>query len=175
MSFMFGPTRNKCIRLSMFDYATAGAYFVTVCVQERRCLFGEVRGAIMHLSTAGEMIRDAWCDLPRFDPRIQLDEFIVMPNHLHGIIVLDDTVSFRAGTRPAPTVSLIDIMRIFKSMTTVEYIRGVHQKGWPPFQKHLWQRGYYEHVVRDEADLHRIREYIQANPSNWEFDPENQP
>ena len=174
MPFMYGPTRKKCVRLSDFDYSLAGAYFVTICTQDRCCLFGNVINEQLHQSPAGKMIQKAWLDLPTIHPRIQLDEFIVMPNHLHGIIVLESEGNYRAGTRPAPTgFSLLDLVRIFKSMTTVHYIRGMKQHNWPPFRNRLWQRGFFEHVVRDDDDLCRIREYIRNNPKNWDTDPEN--
>jgi len=142
----------------------------------------------MFLSSIGEMIQKAWLDLPRYDSRVRLDESIVMPNHLHGIVVIDRTESpitslwadtqLRAGTRPAPTVSLNrislpDVIRMFKSLTTVQYIRGMEQDNWPEFRKRLWQRGYYEHIIRNDADLNRIRKYIRNNPQNWDADPEN--
>ena len=185
---IFGPSRKKCIRLSEYDYALPGSYYVTICAQDRICLFGNVANESMFLSSIGEMIQKAWLDLPRYDSRVRLDESIVMPNHLHGIVVIDRTESpitslwadtqLRAGTRPAPTVSLNrislpDVIRMFKSLTTVQYIRGMEQDNWPEFRKRLWQRGYYEHIIRNDADLNRIRKYIRNNPQNWDADPEN--
>jgi REP element-mobilizing transposase RayT len=116
-----------------------------------------------------------------------LDEFIVMPNHIHGIIWIGDREPSvgaplagarhmvesvqRTGTRPAPTLS--DIVRVFKSITTLEYIHGVRENGWISFQGKLWQRNYYERVIRDEEELFEIRKYIQENPLKWDSDPEN--
>jgi REP element-mobilizing transposase RayT len=177
---IFGPNRKKCIRLPELDYTAPGAYYLTMCVQDRLWMFGNVINETMCLSSVGEMIQKAWLDLPNHDPHVSLDEFMVMPNHLHGIVVLTECqadIPLRAGTRPAPTgcaMSLIDVARRFKSSTTVQYIRGVKRYHWPPFHKRLWQRGYFDHIVRNNADLNRVREYIRNNPMNWETDPENQ-
>lgn len=119
-----------------------------------------------------------------------LTEFIVMPNHIHGVIFivgappvgarksLGDSSSRadaiqRAGTRPAPTVVLGDVVGAFKSLSTNRYIRNVKQHGWAPFSGKLWQRNYYEHVVRNEKELNRIREYIRNNPTQWDTDEDN--
>jgi len=119
-----------------------------------------------------------------------LDEYIVMSNHLHGIIVINDIpnnvgaslvgarISInRAGIKPAPTEgnnkTLGEIIGVFKSLTTNQYIQNVKNNNWPPFDKHLWQRGYYEHIVRGEKELDKIREYITNNPKNWAEDQNN--
>lgn len=150
----------------------------------------------MQLSTAGTMIWQWWEELNRKFPTARTDVVVVMPNHFHGIIVIDppqqaqNDVGAILSDRPvdgqphsdgqprraAPTEkppSLGGIVGWFKTMTTNAYIRGVRQQGWPPFQGAVWQRNYYEHVIRQEQAIEQIREYIQANPARWTWDREN--
>ena len=172
----FDPQKHhrRSIRLKDYDYSQAGAYYVTIDVQNRECLFGEIVNEEMILNEAGKMIDEQWITLLERFPNIELDVYQVLPNHFHGIIVIIEPEN-GAGTRPAPTKkpTLGDVVGAFKSITTHEYINGVDNKNWPQFYKRLWQRNYYEHVVRDEADLNRIRDYIQSNPVNWDEDEEN--
>jgi putative transposase len=173
------PTHHRrSIRLPSYDYTRAGAYFVTICTQDRECVFGEVVQGQMMANTAGQMIESVWRQLPQHCPCVEADAFVVMPNHVHGIIIL-----VGAGPRAcpdsgqprgvAPTISLPDVVHRFKSLTTARYRRGVHNNGWPPFPGRLWQRNYYEHVIRNEEDLSRVRQYIAENPAQWDQDPEN--
>jgi putative transposase len=118
----------------------------------------------MYLNDYGTLVKDCWHDLPRHYPNIELDAFVVMPNHVHGVVVL-----VGAGLRPAPTDHpLTEVVRAFKSFSSrkINEVRGT--LGLP-----IWQRGYYEHIVRDDKSLSRIREYIVNNPLRWEFDREN--
>jgi putative transposase len=101
---------------------------------------------------------------------IETDAFVVMPNHVHGIIVLPDTAN-GAATRVGPALG--EVVAAFKSATTVQYIQSVKTRAWPAFRQRLWQRNYYEHVIRDEKALARIRLYIDENPARWAFDDEN--
>ncbi len=179
------------IRLKGYDYSQAGAYYVTIVVQNRACLFGNVADAEMQLNDAGRMVRSQWECLPQRFPSVELDESIVMPNHFHGIIVIaDETIAGRPhegppqggrpqGGRPQgshPTgndAALGEVIGAWKSIVTNEYIEGARRLNWEPFYRKLWQRNYWEHIIRDEADLNRIREYITNNPANWETDQEN--
>ena len=168
-----------------YDYTSAGAYFVTICTQERACLFGDVADGQVRLNDAGKMVERVWSELTGHYPGVELDEFIVMPNHMHGIIVLvgagpracPDQMGLHTPTgQPrgvAPTMSLPDVVHRFKTLTTKLYADGVHQSHWPPFAGRLWQRNYHEHIIRDEADLARIRRYITDNPARWTEDPDN--
>jgi REP element-mobilizing transposase RayT len=201
----FHPERHhrRSIRLKGYDYRQAGAYFVTVCTQDRSFLFGEMVHGEMRLNDAGKMVYDVWNDLPAFYPGVQTDAFIVMPNHIHGIIILvgaDPRVcpgqpSVGVGPRAypdsgpraypgqpqemgqpqgvAPTMGLPDVVHRFKTMTTKRYADGVKRLGWEPFRGRLWQRNYYEHIIRNEESLNRIREYILTNPMRWALDREN--
>lgn len=173
--------RRRSIRLKGFDYSSVGAYFVTVCAQGRRGLFGELVDGEMHLSPAGEGGLEVWNPMPEHDP-VGTDAFVGMPNHIHGIIVLGNAGAAprgRAGVGgqaqgPAPTgLTLPDGVHRFKTLTTSRYVRGVKGSGWPPFDKRLWQRNYYERVIRDEDELRAIREYIVHNPLGWDTDEEN--
>jgi len=182
----FDPKKHhrRSIRLKDYDYSQAGAYYVTIDIQNRECFLGEIVNYEMVFNDAGKMVEEEWLALTERFPNIELDVYQVMPNHFHGIIVVGATLvvapdadasQHEAGTSPASTKSptLGDIIGAFKSITTHEYILGVDNKNWSRFYKRLWQRNYYEHVVRDEADLNRIRDYIQSNPANWDSDEEN--
>jgi REP element-mobilizing transposase RayT len=201
--------RRRSIRFTGYNYSLPGVYFVTICVKDRECFFGEIGEAAIKLNDAGIMIQESWEELPKRFESIDLDEFVVMPNHLHGIVVLKDSVGaslvdaqydandlgpargtlkkvpdesdnnvhtdiYRAGTRPAPTnAKFPDIIGSFKSLTTNQYIKGVRDSNWLPFNKKLWQRNYYEHIVRNEKELDLVRKYIIENPLKWDMDNEN--
>jgi len=188
----FDPQKHhrRSIRLKNYDYSQKGAYYVTTNVQNRECLFGVIVNNEMVLSESGQMIDEQWSALPERFPNIELDLYQIMPNHFHGILMIVGAAFMAApslvvahdmemnsiqenatDTRPAPTLG--DIIGAFKSITTNEYVKGVEDKNWPRFDKRLWQRNYYEHIIRDEADLNRIRNYIQSNPANWDKDEEN--
>jgi len=181
----FDPQKHhrQSIRLKDYDYSQEGAYYVTIDVQNRECLFGEIVNYEMNMNEAGKMIDEQWNLLSERFPAVELDVYQIMPNHFHGIIVIvgatlvvaremamQNTNDIRAGTRPAPTLG--DIVGAFKSITTNEYIKGVENQNWPRFYKRVWQRNYYEHIIRNEADLHRIHAYIQSNPAQWDKDKE---
>lgn len=156
--------RRRSIRLRRHDYAAPRAYFVTVCIHGRRCLLGAVRGGVLLPSGAGAMVQAHWRALPERFPALAIDPaFVAMPNHFHGVAALA-----APGDAAGPTLGAI--IGAFTSLTTVAYARGVADLGWPLFEQRLWQRNYYEHIVRDEADLARIRAYIEANPGRWDED-----
>ncbi len=144
----------------------------------------------MRRNDAGDMIQDILSQLSIKYAGVEIDEFIVMPNHIHIIIFLNTNVGAGPSACPhnegsnirlmkgqphgvAPTMSLPDVVHRFKSSTTSRYIDGVKQKRWLPFAGKLWQRNYYEHIIRSEHDLDEIREYILNNPLKWELDKEN--
>jgi len=180
---------RRSIRLKGYDYSQAGAYFVTICTQNRACLFGEVVDGEMRINEAGRMVQSVLDEMPTFYPGVEIDAFVVMPNHVHVIVVLvgatpcgRPTVGGQTQGRaqaqgqaqgPAPTLSLPDVVHRFKTLTTKRYADGVKQLGWPPFPGRLWQRNYYEHIIRNEESLNRIRVYITNNPLQWDLDREN--
>lgn len=159
---------RRSIRLRGYDYAQAGAYFVTICTAGRACILGEIVDDQIALSPAGEIVARVWDGLPTHYPFLELDEFVVMPNHVHGIVILSETDPEGAGLKPAPTHPLSEIVRGFKTYSSrlINELREV--RGQP-----VWQRGYFEHVIRNERSLNEIRRYIAENPARWAFDHEN--
>ena len=182
------PVGRHSLRLKGYDYSQAGGYFVTLVTQLREPFFGKISEEELKFNDAGRMINIEWESLPERFPNIEVDVFQVMPNHLHGIIIINNpdlvgaglvpAPARRATTRVAPTPAqtsaptLGRIVGVFKSITTHKYIQGVDEFGWPVFKKRLWQRNYYEHVVRDQTDYERIAGYILSNPLTWEQDEE---
>ncbi len=180
---------RRSIRLKGYDYSQSGGYYVTIVTQNRECLFGDVVDGKMVLNMFGKIIEYQWKRIPHFSPFVQLDAFQIMPNHFHGIIIITDIVGAmhsgdnlqkyengfsgnasplqqRAhGTKPG---SLGAIVQNFQSVTTRKINRIRKKVG----QK-LWQRNYWEHIIRNETDLNRIRKYIIENPLRWELDSEN--
>jgi REP element-mobilizing transposase RayT len=167
--------------LAGYDYSQEGAYFVTICANEHQCLFGKVAGDTMRPGDTGRMVAATWQQLRLHYPGVDLDAFVIMPNHLHGIVILTVGAGPSAcpspgqpqGVAPTTTMSLSDVIHRFKSLTTARYLHAVRAKGWPPFSGRLWQRNYYEHIIRNEEKLKKVREYIADNPLQWAFDREN--
>ncbi len=120
----------------------------------------------------GAMVQSTWDEIPQHYPDVGTDAFVLMPNHVHAIIML----GLGQARGPAPTMSLSDIVHRFKSLTTARYKKGVEDRDWPPIGRRLWQRNYYEHVIRSEGELQRVREYVSNNPAKWaddEYNPDN--
>jgi putative transposase len=206
-------------RLPGFDYRQPSAYFITVCTHRREPLFGHIVAGQMQLNAAGRMVKSVWDDIPMFYPGIEIDEFIVMPDHVHGIIhivgaapcgrpdcenhgrpnhenhchpdcenhgrpnqsvVIDsepygcrfDHALCDYNGRPqgaAPTVlSVSDVVHRFKSMTTHQYGIGVMSNQSPPYSRRLWQRNYWERVIRNDQEVAAMRNYIRTNPQRWQ-------
>lgn len=183
---MVNENNRKSLRLQGYDYSSPGAYFVTICTYKRACLFGDIINEEMNENMAGKMIRDSWINIAKGFPGIVLDECIVMPNHFHGILWFgkqehDDfkiELPIRKPHHANPpkgtkSNSLGRIIQGFKSLTTNYYIKNVRENGWHRFDGHLWQRNYWEHVIRNEDDLNEIRQYIIDNPSAWDRDKMN--
>ncbi len=162
---------RRSIRLRDYDYSRAGAYFITVCTKGQELLFGEVNDGEVELNEFGRMAAEEWLNSARIRIEIELDAWIVMPNHIHGIVIIvnkrcrGDRPVARSGPRPS---SLGAMMAGFKSATTkrINTMRGTPGAS-------VWQRNYYEHVIRNESALDRIRQYIADNPAGWSEDPEN--
>jgi putative transposase len=145
---------RRSIRLAGYDYSQGGAYFITICTHNRELS--------LQREPVQEAVRSAWCGLPARFPGVALDEFVMMPNHIHGIIVLAE----EGAASSAPTLG--QIVRAFKSISAIAANRVLGRSNRP-----FWQRNYYEHVIRDEEELNAIRQYIVDNPSGWADDPEN--
>lgn len=172
---------RRSIRLKGYDYRQAGAYYVTICCHQRICFLGEIIDGVMHPNFLGETAGAMWCSLPRHFPFIELDAFVVMPNHFHGILVINEhennmnlgNVPPRQST-PEPSLpqgtqsgSLGAIVQNFKSVTTRRVNRIHRRKGT------IWQRGYHEEIIRNERAYENIRRYIIENPLTWDKDKEN--
>jgi len=169
------PRKRKSIRLKNYDYGQQGAYDVTVCTRDQKEVFGDIINDEMVLNETGKIVEFTWMDLTQHNDNIELDEFIIMPNHIHGIIIIAGAGSKPAlkdkgaGLEPAPTQhGLPEIVRQFKTFSA----RRINQINKTQ-DRHLWQRNYYEHIIRDQRDLERIREYIRNNPAKWAYDEEN--
>jgi REP element-mobilizing transposase RayT len=167
---------RRSVRLKDYDYSQAGAYFITICTKNRECLFGSIVNGEMLLSEWGMIVKNEWLRTSIIRPNIVVDEFVLMPNHLHGILVIVDT-DCRGTLQRAPTVeqfgkptsnSIPTIIRLFKSTTTKQINELRKTPGEP-----LWQRNYYEHIIRNGRELERIREYVINNPLKWSLDIEN--
>ena len=134
------------IRLNGYDYSKNGYYFVTVVVKNRLLLFGNIENGMMILNNAGHMIDDVWNNIPAHYPGIEIDCHIVMPNHFHGIILLNQKDSDNK-------LSLSDFVGGIKSYTTNEYIHGVRNSDWAPFQEKLWQRNFFDIIIKEQTQL----------------------
>jgi len=175
----YDPTRHhrRSIRLPAYDYAQPGAYFLTVVAHQRQCLFGEIVDGQVLASPCGEAVVQEWLRSTQIRREIQLDAFVVMPNHIHGIVIIGEPIVVGAhGRAPLlhraplhrPPRSVGSFVAGFKSAVAkrINELRGT--PGLP-----VWQRSYYEHIIRDEEELNRVRQYIADNPARWQQDPEN--
>jgi REP element-mobilizing transposase RayT len=183
MKFEPQPRHRRSIRLKGYDYTSPGAYFITIDTEQRECLFGSIDAAVLHLNALGRVALSEWERLPGRFRYISLDAFIIMPNHVHGIIILsgrgtagelndqDPDTHRRAPTeqfgKPVPG-SIPTIIRSYKSAVAAQINRLRGTSGAP-----IWQRNYYEHIIRNQAEWERIRLYIQNNPATWSADREN--
>jgi len=198
------PRRRRSIRLKRYDYSEPGAYFVTICTHGWRCILGSVTGDQVNLSPFGQIVQTVWCDLPTQYPNVELDAFVVMPNHFHGILLISGSVAAiqDCGRDHAndPSVGAIHELPLpiathnvplprhencdwvtsrrrmllprligrFKMISAkrINELRG--SRGFP-----VWQRNYFEHVIRSDKGLERIRQYIMENPARWHLDRQN--
>jgi len=151
---------RKSLRLKNYDYSRSGYYFITICTHNRLGCWGTIENGIMTLNDSGVMISEVWLEMPNRFEDLYLHEFVVMPNHFHAIVEIGALGQFPLGR----------LVGAFKSITTNRYIVGVREFGWSPFEKVLWQRNYYEHIIRDETSYDKLSEYIRNNPSKWTED-----
>jgi REP element-mobilizing transposase RayT len=181
--------RRQALCLPAYDYASPGAYFVTICAHQRRSLFLE--------EPLAAIVRENWGQLPHRFSQVRLDAFVLMPNHLHGVLwILDKaaaSANVGAGLAPAQDASLIESSQVnppphqatasvaptlsqvvgaFKSLTSVQWLKWL-KANCPSRSGTVWQRNYYERVIRNDDELHRIREYIITNPDRWHYDQDN--
>jgi len=169
---------RKSIRLQGYDYTQAGLYFVTICTQNREHLFGKINDGQLILNEPGKMIEIEWSKLTDRFKNIRLHEYMVMPNHFHAILeIVGATLVVDPDDKIAPTIqngkTLGEMVGSFKSITTVAYIHGIKTNNWKCFDGKLWQRNYWEHIIRNEMAHQRIAQYIIDNPIKWEKDKLN--
>ena len=162
--------RRRSIRLPEYDYGAAGAYFLTICTQDRRHLFGRIANGRMYCNPAGRIVSMAWEDTARIRTRVRLDAFVVMPDHFHAILVIEPCWD-PWGHQPTreefgrPTSGTVPtIIRSFKAVTT----KRINQWRNTPGTR-VWQRNYYERVIRDQASMDAVRRYIAMNPAKWPY------
>ena len=153
--------KRKHPRLA-YDYSTAGAYFITICTQNRRCLLSRIVGrglapAEIQYTAYGEIAQEQLLLLEQRYPSLKIDQYVIMPNHIHAVLLLEET----AGATVSPTI--MDIVCAYKSLTTRKC------KKVQPVDK-LFQTSFYEHVIRNREDYNEIAEYIVNNPKQWELD-----
>lgn len=173
---------RRSIRLQDYDYSQAGAYFVTACAWKRECLFGDIMEGKVQLNGYGETVKRYWNAIPQHFQNTEIYEFVIMPNHVHGIVVIRtgtdvDVVAHSVGAiHELPLqnranrrrMTIPKIIGRFK-MNTAKQINQIRNTPGMP----VWQRNYYEHIIRDEDDLSRIRQYIAENPFKWDEDENN--
>jgi putative transposase len=152
---------RQSIRLNGYDYSTSGGYFITICTHEREHLFGDIVDGIMELNIFGNIARSHWQQLSQHHSNIIMDESIVMPNHLHGIIILESSTDYQK--------SISEIIRGFKTFSAKAINKERGLRSVP-----VWQRSYYDRIIRNESELDHVRQYIINNPRNWDADKNNQ-
>ena len=172
---------RRSIRIKDYDYSRSGAYFVTICTQNRKCLLGQIEDGRLLLSASGEIVRSVWMELPTRFSAVTLDEYVIMPNHIHGILLVGAQfiASNSEDSIANHTCTLGEIIRAYKATVTRlvrtrnDYLTDAGGINPAPTVWFGWQRNYYEHVIRNDEDLRHIREYITQNPLKWELDEEN--
>jgi putative transposase len=157
--------RRRHLRLRDYDYAQPGAYFITLCSHHRACLFGTIQSGRMEINSFGRAVAETWREQMDRPGSIRTDEWVLMPNHFHALVLIEWE---EGGSRAAPTRTLGTIVNAFKTVSA----KRLNQLRTTPGIS-VWQRNYYEHIVRTDGELERIRDYIRANPAKWDEDSEN--
>jgi len=192
MPYESSVRHRKSIRLPGYDYTQPGSYFVTIVTHRRECAFGEITNGVMRLNEWGKIVAECWSAIPDHYCDVVIDEFIVMPNHIHGIIVICENGAkpahpvgatqwvaptktgshaeqeIRRGKTTIVSNSIGSMVGQIKSITTKRINQIRNTRGAP-----VWQRNYWEHIIRNDGELSRIREYIRNNPAQWNTDIEN--
>ena len=174
MVYNFLFRHRKSIRLKEYDYSQPGEYFITVCTHDKKCFFGEVIEEKIILSPIGKTARKCWEEIPEQFPDVRLDEYVIMPNHVHGIVILTEGRDLinQIPTRnnfplmKNPKMTLGKVIRYYKARSS----KHIHDSGHVDFR---WQSLFYDRIVRSEKELNNIRDYIANNPLKWYLDEEN--
>lgn len=179
--------KRRSIRLAGYDYAQHGMYFITLCVEGMQGLLGTIESADIRISPYGAIVEQCWRDTGARYPSVYLADYVIMPNHFLALVHIENEtpanfvragagrgavgdLRVRPGVGTGASISLSEIIQRFKSLTTHAYMQEVKVGHFLPFKRRVWHRGYYEHIVRNEEDLARIREYIANNPIQWELE-----
>lgn len=171
--------RIKSLRLKDWNYSSEGAYFITICTKDRECFFGNIENAEMTLNNVGKIAKEYWQEIPQHFPCVVLDEFIIMPNHVHGIIFIyhsDISTNVAVETKNLLSLQYRQQNKLCGTSRTIgSIIRGfkIGVTKWINNNTHLlniWQKNFYDHIIRDEKSLNNIRQYIIDNSLNWEND-----
>jgi putative transposase len=166
---------RKSIRLKEYNYSQPGEYFVTMCTHDKKCVFGKVMEENTLLSPIGEIAKKCWEEIPEHYPCVILDEYAIMPNHVHGIIIITEgrdlinqipTTENNFPLMKNPKETLGKIIRYYKARSA----KLIHNSGYVDFQ---WQSSFYDRIVRSDKELNKIRDYITDNPLKWYLDEEN--
>ena len=172
------PTHRHSIRIQDFDYSQPASYFITICAHGRKSIFGEVILGKMRRNPLGEIVNECWCDLPQHFPGAELHAHILMPNHFHALFIIRERARHSLPLRAQKTSTEAFCRSVQGSVPTIvrslkaAVSRQARSEFYRPAMA-IWQRNYFEHVVRNEADFKNIRRYIIQNPARWEFDEEN--
>ena len=166
---------RKHTRLSKYDYSQSNYYFITTCAENRKEWFSEIKNNTMILNLYGEICETCLNALPQHYNNLEIDTFIIMPNHIHGIFIINNSIrdnyKLREGYKPSPTYfnySLAEIIRGFKTFSSKQINKTI-----PSDNKFKWQRSFHDHIIRNDKSLNNIREYIITNPATWDKDVEN--
>src|SRR3989304_7423555 len=170
-----GKYRIESTRLKEWDYSTNGYYFVTICTKNQECVFGRIADGKMVLTRIGNIVKRYWLEVPEHFQNVKLDEFVIMPNHIHGIVIIEnqhcrDAINVVSTRAPNPILSensLSNIIRWYKGRCTFEVNKIQNTIHF------AWQPRFYDHIIRNEKLLQKIREYIHNNPLKWDIDENN--
>jgi len=159
--------------LKGYDYSRAGACFITICTRGRECILGDLVDGEMRFNEYGDIVRGEWLNLPNRYPDIELDAVVIMPNHIHAIIAIHAVgviheLPLRNDTKHRRTMLIPKIVGYVKMNSAKRINQSRNMPG-----ARVWQRNYHEHVIRNEADLARIRKYVANNPRKWDTDRQN--
>lgn len=162
--------QRRTIRLTGYDYSQVGLYFVTICSQDKICRFGKIVNGGLLLKEAGRIAKQCWLDIPNHFPHISLHEFVIMPNHIHSILEIMESAGANNHSpkfRP-PSRTIGSAIRGFK-IGVSKWFNNSSAKNFSPLQssKSMWQRNYYEHIIRNSRSYRNISDYIITNPCNW--------
>ncbi len=181
MTLFKNKYRVESARLKWWDYSSDGAYFVTICVKYGECVFGDVKNYIMRLNELGCVVCQEWLKTSEIRQNVVLDQWVVMPNHVHGIVILEKTLvcgrveTRRGASLPKQPINQFGSLIPDSLQSVINHFKGAvkrwaNKNGYSDF---TWQPRFYDHIIRNESDLNRIRKYIYDNPKKWELDRNN--